>query len=180
MCSCLTLKLQLHQSSWYELHVAFFMLAYWIILTGFEVREKILVNQLISCMQSFSPCRQSSRMLYIISTQNWACAGMMSTYIDTLRDILLLYVHLCFCWGWSTRCPVIPQIEPALDSSFINWECVTFEVQLQGTLRRWILWIHSFTTPPQFFLEHADKSSLIDNQQIWPALKPRQMLAPCS
>lgn len=174
MCSCLTLKLKLHQSSWY---VAFFMLAYWIILTGFEVKEKILVNQLVSCMQSFSLQTVIKNAVHHLNPKLGVC--WYDEHIYWHRDILLWYVHLCFCWGWSTRCPVNPQIEPASDSSFINWECVTFEVQLQGTQRRWILWIHSFTTPPQLSLEYADKSSLIDNQQIWPALKQRQMLAPC-
>lgn len=27
--------------------------------------------------------------------QDWECVGMMSTDIDTLRDVWLWYVHLC-------------------------------------------------------------------------------------
>lgn len=94
------------------------------------------------------------------STWDWACTGMMSTDIDTLTDILLWYVHLClWAFGQSTWCPPIPQIEPALDSSFLNWEYVPFEVQLQCMLRRWILWILSFNTPPQFSFQYVDEEA---------------------
>lgn len=63
--------------------------------------------------------------------RDWAHVGMMSTDIDTLRDVLLHPVHLCL-WAEAGQHVAhrFPQIEPALDSSFINWEYVTFEVQL--------------------------------------------------
>lgn len=49
LCSRLTLKLGHGRSAWCKWNVAFFMFANWIILTGFEVKENILENQLISC-----------------------------------------------------------------------------------------------------------------------------------
>lgn len=72
------------------------------------------------------------------------------------RRLALICPSVPLGWGWSTWCPLIRQIEAALDSSFMNWEYVTFEVQLQCTLRRWILWIHYITTPPACISEYMD------------------------
>lgn len=47
------------------------MLANWIILTGFEVKENILINQPVSCISTLSFCRQSSRMLGNIQPEIW-------------------------------------------------------------------------------------------------------------
>lgn len=62
LCSRLTLKLGHGKLAWCKLNPAFFMFANWIILTGFEVKENILMSQPISCISTFSFCRQSSRM----------------------------------------------------------------------------------------------------------------------
>lgn len=94
LCRCLTLKPELQHSAWYELHVAFFMLANWVMLTGFEVKENILINQLISCISSFSQQTVIKNAVHHLN-QDWVYVGMMSTDIDTLRDLLLWYVHLC-------------------------------------------------------------------------------------
>lgn len=139
LCSCLTLKLELQKSAWHESYVAFFMLSNRIMLTGFEVKENILVNQPISCISSFSVSGQSSRMLCIILTKiGCVCWYDELRYWHFERPLALICPSVPLGWGWSTWCPLIRQIEPALDSSFINWEYVTFEVQLQFMQRRWI------------------------------------------
>lgn len=89
LCRRWTLKLELQQSPWYELHDAFFMLAYCITLTGFEVKENILINQLISCISSFPVSRRSSRMLSIILTK----IGLVLVW---WAQILTLWETSCF------------------------------------------------------------------------------------
>lgn len=114
------------------------MLANWIILTGFEVKENILINQQISCISTLSFCRQSSRMLGNIQPEIWGARWRDEhRYWHTERRLALICPSVPLGWGRSTWCALIRQIEPSWDSSFINWEYVTFEVQLWCMLRRW-------------------------------------------
>lgn len=140
------------------------MLAHWIILTGFEMEENVLINwshvyQVSESVASHQECCAASQ------PRLGVCWHDELRYWHFERRLALICPYMPSGWGWSTWCLMIPQIEPALDSSFINWEYVTFEVQLQSMLRRLVLWIYYFTTPPQFTSEYVDKSSLIANLQ---------------
>lgn len=128
LCGVLSLKLvPLHQSARYELHVAFFMLANRIILTGFEVKENILVNQLISCISSFSVGGQSSRMLCIILTKIGRVRGWWAQIL-TLRGTSCFDMSIC---AFGLR-PVnmMPTDSP-------NWACFRFIIHKLGICHLW-------------------------------------------
>lgn len=127
MCSCLTLKLKLHQSAWYELHVAFFMLANWIILTGFEVKENILINQLISCISSFSVSRQSFRILCIILTK-------IGYVLLWWAQILILWETSCFD---MSICAFGPRLVNMMPTDSPNWACFRFIIHKLGICHLW-------------------------------------------
>lgn len=146
LCSCLTLKLELHQSAWYELHVAFFMLADWIILTGFEVKENILINQPISCISSISVSRQSSKMLCTILTK----IGCMLVW---WAQILTLWETSCFD---KSICAFGQRLVNMMPTDSPNWACFRFIIHKLGICHLWSaitvhagevdLWIH-YSTP---------------------------------
>lgn len=124
LCSDTTLELELYQSTWYELHLAFFMLADWITLTCFEVKENILINQLISCLSSISVSSKSSIMLCITLTRT-GCVLLW------WAQILTLWETTCFdmsIYAFGLR-PV------NLNSP--NWACFRFIIPKLGICHLW-------------------------------------------
>ncbi len=84
----------------------------------------------------------------------WVCVCVLIWW----AQILTLWETSCFDMSISAfglkLVNVMPTDSPNWDSSFINWEYVTFEVQLECMLRRWIFLNSQFhySTPIYFWV----------------------------
>lgn len=123
----MTLRSELHKSAWCELHVAFFMLANWIILTGFEVKENILINQPISCISSF--LRQRTNI------------GNAERRPSQTGSELAWWVQILTLWETSgfdmSICPFGLRLANTMRADLPNWACFGFIIYKLGICHLW-------------------------------------------